>query len=136
MKSKLGITLSWVLVFLLGAVSGAVGHYLYRDHVKPAVAPMTPPKPGAILDRMANMLRLDTQQKESLKTIFAQSRERYRALGQQYRPQWETIRNETNEQIKQILRPDQRAKFEEFLKRVYDSPPGWRPSQSTANKTK
>jgi hypothetical protein len=134
MKSKLVIVSSWVIVFLLGAVAGAVGHYLYREPLKPAAVPMPPAKPGAILDRMANMLQLDAQQKETLKSIFAESRQKYRALGQQYRPQWEAIRDETDEQIKQILRTEQRARYEEFLKKAYSPPPGRRPPQPTPNK--
>jgi flagellar motility protein MotE (MotC chaperone) len=138
MKSKLGLTLSLVFVFLLGAVSGAVGLYLYARQVKPAVFQVTQQKPGKILDQMATMLELDGQQKESLKAIFAQSRQRYQALNEQFKPQykglneqyrpiWESIRDETNERIKQILRPDQKTKFEAFLKNVAAPPPSaWR----------
>jgi Spy/CpxP family protein refolding chaperone len=135
MKSKLGIALSWVFVFLLGAVAGAVGYNLYQKQLKPVTAATATPKPGTILDWMANELQLDAQQKQSLKSIFDQSRLRYRELGQRYRPRWEAIRKETDEQIKHILRPEQRAKFEEFLKKAYAPPQGKRPPQSTSNKS-
>ncbi len=109
MKSKLGITLSWIVVFLLGAVAGATSHYIYQQRVKPpATRAMTTPKPGSIVDGMARELKLDDPQKEQLKSIFDQSRYRYLAIGQQYR----ALRQETNEQIKQILRPDQKTIFE------------------------
>ena len=131
------MALSWILVFLLGVVAGTVGHFLYARQAKSAVTQKTPTQPGEILDRMANMLQLDNTQKESLKTIFAQSRQRYQALNEQfkpqyrtlneqYRPQWELIRNEANEQIKRILRPDQKEKFEAFLKKLASPPPAWR----------
>ncbi len=133
MRSKLGIASLWVVVFLLGGVAGAVSHSLYREHFKAAAAAPTMPKPGEIVERMAREFNLDTQQKESLKNIFAESRQRYRALGQEYRPQWEAIRNETDEQIKQMLRPDQRTKYEEFLKKVNAMRlrPGQRPAQTS-----
>jgi len=134
MKSKLGMALSWVLVFLLGAVAGSVGHSLYTRQEKPVVAQKASQKPGEILDRVATNLRLDAQQKESLKTIFAQSRQKYQTLGEQYKPQWEAIRDTTNDQIKLILRPDQREKFEAFLKKVAAAPP--RQAQSKADKQK
>jgi hypothetical protein len=142
MKSKLGITLSWIVVFLLGAVAGVVSHFLYQQRVKPTfVRPITPLKPGSIVDGMAHYLELDAQQKESLKSIFEESRQHYSALGQKYRPvrkemdeQYRAVRNETNEKIKQILRPDQRAKFEDFLKKVNSPPPGWRIPQPGAQK--
>ena len=130
MKSKLGIALSWILVFLLGAVAGAVSHSIYRERIEPAAVTVTPPKRESIVDGMAREFKLDAQQKESLKSIFAQSIQRYRTLGQQYRPQWETIRKETDEQIKQMLRPDQRSKYEEFLKKAYSPPPGLAPAQT------
>jgi len=131
MKSKLGIALVWVFVFLLGGVAGAISHFLYRANMKVATTSMVPPppKPGEVLDRMAREFNLDAQQKENLKAIFTQSREQYRALGQQFMPQWKAIRNETEEEIKQILRPDQRAKYEEFLKNFYSKQPSPPPSQ-------
>jgi uncharacterized membrane protein len=135
MKSKWGIALSWILVFILGAVAGAVSHSIYRERIKPTVATVTPPKRESLVNRMAREFNLDDQQKDSLKSIFAQSIQRYRMLGQQYRPQWETIRKETDDQIKKILRPDQRSKYEEFLKKAYAPPPGRRPPQPNNNKS-
>jgi uncharacterized membrane protein len=136
MKSKLGIALSWILVFLLGAIAGTVGHCLYTRQAKPAAAQMTPPKPGEILDKLADMLQLDAQQKESLKAIFANSRQKYQALHEEYKPRWEAIRDDGNEQIKQILRPDQKAKFEAFLEKVAAKPPNWRQRPPSPEKPK
>jgi len=137
MKSKLNVALIWILVFLLGGVSGAVSHYLYQQHLK-MPAPGVPPKFKDIVDGMARELKLDTQQTESLKTIFGQSREQYHSLNQQFRPQYEAlneqykprfeaIRNETDDKIRKILRSDQRERFEEFLKKVQSAPPPQRP---------
>ncbi len=124
MRSKLSIAFLWILVFLLGGVAGAVSDYLYRAKKPVAVAPAAPPKPQDIIDGMARELRLDNQQKESLKAIFDQSGQRYRALRQQYRPQWDEIRNDTDEQIKGILHPDQKDRFEDFLKKAYSKATG------------
>jgi hypothetical protein len=135
MKSKWGIALSWILVFLLGAVAGSVSHSIYQERIKPTIATATPPKRESIVNRMAREFNLDEQQQDSLKSIFAQSIQRYRMLGQQYRPQWETIRKETDDQIKKILRPDQRSKYEEFLKKAYAPPPGRRPPQPNNHKS-
>jgi F0F1-type ATP synthase membrane subunit b/b' len=78
---------------------------------------------------LANTLKLDAEQKETLGKIMEKSRDRYRALDQQIRRQYETarqqmrpqynaIRNESREEIRQILREDQKARFEEFLKEM------------------
>jgi uncharacterized membrane protein len=133
MRSKLNIAFLWIFVFLLGGVAGAVSDYLYRAKKPVAVAPATPPKPQDIIDGMARELRLDNQQKESLKAIFTQSGQRYRALRQQYRPKWDEIRNDSDEQIKAMLRPDQKASFEAFLKKVYSRPPGSPPPPTKNN---
>jgi Spy/CpxP family protein refolding chaperone len=115
MKSRVGIALSWILVFILGAVAGAVSLHIYQRYLTPpAVRPLPPPKPESIVDGMARELKLNDQQKDQLKSIFDQSRERYLELGKQYR----AIRKETDEEIKKILNPEQKTKFEEFLKQV------------------
>ncbi len=132
MKSKLSVALLWLLVFLLGGVSGAVSHYIYREHLKaPALA--APQVRGNVVERMAQELKLDAGQKELLKAIFDESRQKYRALNQEYRPQYEAInkqygpqaraiRNQTSDKIKQILRADQKELFEEFLKNIPSTP--------------
>jgi uncharacterized membrane protein len=144
MKSRLGITLIVIVVFLLGGVAGAVSHYLYvKDQLKLAASmkgPPKPPKPGDIQEGLAKILNLDSQQRESLKAIFAKSKEQFIALNQEYKPKWDAVRSPFDEQVmkiriefdgevKKILRPDQRATFEEFLKKVYAQPPGSRPAQ-------
>ena len=147
MKSKLAVALLWILVFLLGGVAGAVSHYLYWTHLRP-FAPAGPPTLDDIVNGMGRELKLDSKQKESLKAIFEKSFQQYfelnkkfgpqyealnkqylpqfEEINRQYRPEWEAIRNETDEKIKQILRPDQRAKYEDFLKKVYAPMPSGR----------
>jgi hypothetical protein len=122
MKPRLGIILLGLLIFLLGGIAGAVSHFLYREHLKAAFfkAAQQPPD---IVGGMARELKLDAGQTDSLKTIFDESRKRYMNLSQQFWPQFETIRIETDEQIKNILRDDQRVRFEDFLKKVHAPPP-------------
>jgi hypothetical protein len=124
MKSKLFIALLWVLVFLLGGVAGAVSYHLYRQYVRP--------KPGNFIKTLANDLKkdlkLDVQQTESLKAIFDEHVKRKQLLLQEYRPRFETIRNDTDEKIKGILRPDQKLLFEERLKKF--KKPGIQPPPS------
>ncbi len=135
MRSRLGIALIGILVFLLGGIAGAISHYLYvRDQLKLAAVRKVPPKPNSILDRIATEFNLDSQQEESLKQIFKQSRERHRELGLQFKPLSDAIIRDTEEQIKKIMRPDQRAKYEAFLKDWYSRQPG--PSKSQPAKSK
>jgi hypothetical protein len=117
MRSKTSATLLLVLTFAMGGIAGAASFYLYQNHVAVRTTRAgSPPSSQGITGVMGNYLDLDSQQKEELKTIVSRSRDRYKVLSQQFRPQYEMIRNETRQQIRHILRPDQQAKFEEFLK--------------------
>jgi Spy/CpxP family protein refolding chaperone len=129
MKSKLNVVLLGILIFVLGGVAGAVSYYIYRDHNKAAAA-KTGTGPRDIVEGMARELNLDAQQKEKLRVIFGESRNRFQELNERFRPlyenlnnqfwpQWQKIRDETDDQVRKILRPDQKAHFEEFLKKVH-----------------
>jgi Spy/CpxP family protein refolding chaperone len=120
MKSTTSATLLLVATFLLGGVTGGIAHYLYRNHVASAYSrqPARRINPGDIAQQMAKELQLDEQQTEELRAIFKNGRDRYRALSLQFRPQYESLRKETNDQIRQILRPEQAARYDAFLKEV------------------
>jgi Spy/CpxP family protein refolding chaperone len=111
MKSKTSAALMLLLTFVLGAVTGAVSYSLYRNHAAAA-------GPGDIVDRMAQALQLTPDQKAQLIPIINQSRERYMALSQQFRPQYNTIRDETRQMIREILSEEQRVRFEQRLKEL------------------
>lgn len=117
MKSKLSIALLWTLIFLMGGTGGWISHCLYRDHIQSAVPAKATPKAQEIMDKMAMELSLDEQQKKDLKAIFDESRTQYRELNAQFRPQYETIRDNSDNKIRAILRSDQKARFEAMLKK-------------------
>jgi len=145
MKSKLGIILLWILIFLLGGVAGAIGQYLYQKHLQ-ASMPAVLPKPMDPIDGLARALKMDAKQKTELTGIIGEFRKKWYELNQEFKPQWdainkqyrpqfeevnkqyhprfEAIRNASDEKIKKILRPDQRTKFEEMLRKFYAPPPG------------
>jgi len=108
-----------VLTFALGAVAGAVSSHLYETRFKPAG-----PRPGArsappdIVEELGQGLSLNADQKGKLKQIIDQSRERYRALSVQFRPQYDAIRDETRQEIRQLLTEDQKARFEKIIREM------------------
>jgi hypothetical protein len=116
MKSKLGVILLGILVFLLGGIAGAVSRYLYCEHIKTS-APKTIPRVEDVVERMARVLNLDAQQKTDVKVIIGESRNRYRELSRQFRPQYEKIVQESDNRIRALLRDDQKPLFEEFIKK-------------------
>jgi uncharacterized membrane protein len=119
MKSKTSAGLIIVVTFLMGAIAGAAGFYIYDTKVAAAKAkPAARSTPHDIVGEMSRALELDADQKGKLKVIFDQGRERFRALSKQYAPQSDAIRNETRQAIRQILTEEQKAKFEKIVQDV------------------
>jgi Spy/CpxP family protein refolding chaperone len=108
MRSKTSATLMLVLTFALGVVAGVVSGHLYETRLR-----LAGPRPGArsappdIVGELGQGLNLNADQKSKLKEIIDQSRERYRNLSIQFRPQYDAIRDQTRQEIRQILTEDQ-----------------------------
>jgi len=122
MKSRATIALLGILVFLLGGIAGAVSHSLYQEYLKASFIKATSQSMD-IVGGLAKELDLDAAQTESLRAIFDESRNRSIALSQEVWPRYQSIYNETEQKIKNILRDDQRARYEEFLKQFQIPPP-------------
>jgi CHASE3 domain sensor protein len=73
---------------------------------------------------------MDSAQKEKLAVIVNQSRDRYRALSKQFRPQYDAIRAETRQEMRQILHENQKARFEELIQEMDSRRSGRRPPNS------
>lgn len=117
LRSRTSAALILTLTFGMGCITGGVSYYLYQNRV--ALGDTRTGTQSSSRDTTAILgkyLSLDTAQKEELKIIIAKSKDRYRALSQQFSPQYDVVRNETRQQIRNILRPEQMDKFEEFLK--------------------
>jgi Spy/CpxP family protein refolding chaperone len=117
MRSKTSATVILIATFALGCVAGGVAHSLYHNRISSEESrPPTQAGPQGITGVLGNYLELDSAQKEELKDIVARSRERFRALSQQFAPQYDSIRVDMRQQIRNLLRPAQQGKFEEFLR--------------------
>ena len=116
MRLKTGAELLLVLTFLLGGVTGGIGYYLYENHVASAATKTDQSSPRRLADQLAEGLSLYAAQKEKISVIINKGREKYHGLSEQFRPQYDAIRNETRAEIREILREDQRAQFEQILK--------------------
>ena len=121
MKSKATIVLLAILVFLLGGITGAVSHSLYQEYLKAAFF-KAGSQPFDFIGNFARELNLDAQQTEALRAIFEESRQRYMELNKQVWPQYQGIGQETENKIKSILREDQKARYEAFLKQFQPPP--------------
>ena len=113
------------VVFLLGVALGAVGHSVADRRVLGARTPTQPPaflqprpNPPRAMARLTNELKLTPEQQKQIGEILAGMQHRYDVVHDQMNPQFEQIREQGHEQIRQVLSPEQRPKFEDYLQRV------------------
>jgi Spy/CpxP family protein refolding chaperone len=112
----------WVaVVFILGAALGGVFGYLYghRSTVAAANPPLTEPERRARrVEQLTQELGLTNEQRQQLDSILSQLHAEYKTLHDQSDAQLAAARQKGRDQIRAILTPDQKPKFEEFLKRM------------------
>ena len=111
----------WVgVVFLLGAALGGMIGYVFAHHTAlaaPAQLTETARRAQKV-QRLTQELGLSAEQQKQLDVIMASVQAQYKAIHQTTDPQIDEARQKGREQIRAILTPEQKPKFEEFLKRL------------------
>jgi Spy/CpxP family protein refolding chaperone len=109
-----------IAVFVLGAALGGVGIYsvMRRTFAAPPVAMSDPERHAHRVQRLTTELSLTGDQQKRVDEILAQWEARYKAIEQEKVPQLEQARHDTRVKIREILTPEQKPKFEEFLRRI------------------
>src|SRR5580704_12946584 len=112
----------WVaVVFVLGAALGGVFGYFYghRSSVSAANPPLSEPERRARrVDQLTQDLGLTNDQRQQLDSALSQLHAQYKSIHDQSDAQMELARQKGRDQIRAILTPEQKPKFEEFLKRM------------------
>jgi len=111
----------WVgVVFLLGSALGGVLGYVFAHRTNAAaVAPLTDAeKKTQKVQRLTQELNLSTGQQQQLDQIMGEIQAQYKAIHQSTEPQIDVARQKGRERIRAILTPEQKPRFEEFLKRI------------------
>jgi Spy/CpxP family protein refolding chaperone len=116
----------WVaVVFVLGAALGGVFGYFYghRSTVAAANPPLSEAQRRAQrVEQLTQELGLTNDQKRQLDSALSQLHAEYKSIhdqsNQQLNSQMDQARQKGRDQIRAILTPEQKPKFEEFLKRV------------------
>ncbi|MGD0907790.1 MAG: hypothetical protein ABSA96_09430 [Candidatus Acidiferrales bacterium] len=107
------------VVFVLGIALGALGTYMVTTRVlaaRPqAVEVHTAANTVATLTRDLN---LNPDQQRQILGILNDTRSRYDAIHQEVDPEYEKVRQEGRERIRELLTADQRPKFEEVLRQI------------------
>jgi Spy/CpxP family protein refolding chaperone len=115
------------LVFVLGVALGAVGHSVAdrrvlgaRTQTQPPAFLQPRPNPPRAVAHLTTELKLTPDQQKQIGDILADVQRRYDVVHDQMNPEFAQIREQGHDQIRQVLTPEQRPKFEDFLKRVED----------------
>jgi len=111
----------WVgVVFLLGAALGGMIGYVFAHHTALAApAQMTDAaKRAQKVQHLTQELDLSADQAKQLDVIMASVQAQYKAIHQTTDPQIDEARQKGRDQIRAILTPEQKPKFEEFLRRL------------------
>lgn len=113
----------WVaIVFLLGTAVGVMGGYGYARWSVAAAPPHAPlPEPERRALRVAQLtkdLGLTSDQAKQLDQILLQRHTEVKTVRDQSDAQCEVIRQKGRDQVRAILTPEQKPKFEEFLRNI------------------
>jgi Spy/CpxP family protein refolding chaperone len=111
----------WVAaVFLLGAALGGVLGYTLGHHaVSAAGFPKTEQERRARrMEQLTQELTLSSEQQQQLDAILSEVHAEYKSLHQQSDAKMDEARQRARNRIREILTPEQKPKFEVFLKRL------------------
>ena len=111
----------WVgVVFLLGAALGGMVGYSYEHHlVSAASTPLPEPERRAHrVEELTQALGLTSAQSQQIDAILLQHHTEVKSIHDQTDAQIDQVRQKGREQIRAILTPEQKPKFEEFLKNL------------------
>jgi hypothetical protein len=119
--SATGKAALWVgVVFLLGAALGGMIGYSYEHHlVSAANTPL--PEPARRAQRVRELTRvlgLTSAQSQQVDAILLERHTEVKTIHDQTDAQIEQIRQKGRDQVRAILTPEQKPKFEEFLKNL------------------
>ena len=116
-------------VFLAGTLSGVVLTNLYETNVRGDDVQATERRQDGERSRrdrnrerqsFEEYLGLTPEQNAQMSTILEEAREGYRELQARTRPEYHALRSESREQIRSMLRDEQRDLYETWLERDRD----------------
>jgi Spy/CpxP family protein refolding chaperone len=111
----------WVgVVFLLGAALGGLVGYSYEHHlVSAASTPLPEPvRRAQRLEQLTQLLNLTSAQSQQVDAILLQRHTEAKTIHDQTDAQLEQVHKNGRDQIRAILTPEQKPKFEDFLKNL------------------
>ena len=104
-----------IVVFLLGLALGGLTVYLQPEQFGLAYGRRGS---GRTVEQLTRELNLTPEQQQKLAATLEETRSRYQAVYDQYRPQIEQARQEGRQKIRAFLTAEQLPKFEAYLQRI------------------
>ncbi len=107
-------------LFLLGVVVGGLGMYLVQAtrFAPPSDFPMGDGMPGPVFhERLQRHLALTAEQRRQVAEILRQAQEEGRRVHEEMLPRVHELIEQTQEEMREILTPEQRERFDEILER-------------------
>jgi len=111
----------WVgVVFLLGAaLGGMMGYGFAHRSVSAGSTPLPEPvRRAQRVEQLTQLLNLTNAQSQQIDAILMQKHAEAKALHDQMDAQLEQVHKKGRDQIRAVLTPEQKPKFEEFLKNL------------------
>jgi Spy/CpxP family protein refolding chaperone len=107
-----------LVVFLLGIILGGLGVHVWGDKIWAQQTSNSSKSRDQVIANFTRELSLTPEQQRQLGSIVDDTRARWRALYAPLEAQHEQIRQQGRDKVRAILTPEQRPKFEDFLKRL------------------
>jgi len=109
------------LVFVLGTALGAVLGYAFAHRSYAATSPTqltAEQRRTQKREQLAREVALTTEQLSQVNAILDEAQTEYKAIHAVSDPQVDAVRQKSRDKIRQILTPDQKPKFEEFVRKM------------------
>lgn len=108
----------WIAaVFVLAAALGSVSGYLY-GHRAPGPPLSDDAKRQQKVATLTKELQLTPEQQTQVDAVFRDTQGKFQAIRKESDAQIEVARQAGRERLRSILTPDQKPKFEEFLRKM------------------
>jgi hypothetical protein len=115
-KARSEAALLVAVVFVLGILLGVVGNHVWGESVW-GMREATPP-PNHLSVELTQELQLTSDQEKQLNGIIADTQSKWHALYAPLEPQRNDIREQSHEQMRKLLTPEQLPKFDAFVRRL------------------
>ncbi len=119
--NKLKLVAGVILIFLVGALTGALGTGLYFSNRIDRFGPGGPPprlRTSMVVERMTEDLGLTETQRREIERIVEQSESRIMAIRRTYLPEIKEVMDQSFELMKTKLDAEQKNKLESLKQRV------------------